>query len=106
MVWKNFLTAKYWTWLIKKSELFAETDSAKENGHENEIPYNRKEVVEYHGHLSPIRGLVRKSKSIDEGCSYMEPNMVYDMTQDDLTMSQFNKLPGVMDEIIDMANKT
>lgn len=35
----------------------------------------------------------------------MQPNMEYEMTQDDLN-SQFNKLPGVMDEMIDMANKT
>ncbi|CAI9287653.1 unnamed protein product [Lactuca saligna] len=93
-------------WIIKKNELFNENDYVKENYNENDIPYHGKELVEYQGDLSPIRGLVRKRKDIDEGCSYVEPRMENELTHDDLTMTQFYKLPGVMDEMIDMASKT
>ncbi|CAI9287428.1 unnamed protein product [Lactuca saligna] len=64
-------------------------------------------VLEHnYGDLSPIRGLVRKSKDVDDGCSYVAPRMENEITDDDLTMTRFYKLPGVMDEMIDMATKT
>ncbi|CAI9276284.1 unnamed protein product [Lactuca saligna] len=101
---ENFPDSKVMkVWLIKKNELFNENDFVKENDNENEIPYLGKEVVEYHGHLSPIRGLVCKSTNIDEGSSYVEPRMENELTQDVLTRNQFYKLPGVMEEMIDMA---
>ncbi|CAI9279521.1 unnamed protein product [Lactuca saligna] len=92
--------------VIKKNELFNENDYDKENDNENDIPYHGKEIVEYQGDLSPIRGLVRKSKDVDEGCSYVAPRTENEITHDDLTMTRFYKLPGVMDEMIDMATKT
>lgn len=33
----------------------------------------------------------------------MQPNVEYVLAQDELTMTRFSKLPGVMDEMIDMA---
>ncbi|CAH1437053.1 unnamed protein product [Lactuca virosa] len=74
-------------WVTKKNELFNENDFVKENDNEKDIPYHGKEVVEYQRDLSPIRGVVRKSKDIDEGCSYVEPRMENEVTHDDLTMT-------------------
>ncbi|CAH1450407.1 unnamed protein product [Lactuca virosa] len=93
-------------WLEKMNELFRGnhegTNNTKVNDSEGYNEVNRNDMVDGNGDdTSPVRGLVISEVNIEKDVSYNTP-----VNTNDLTMSQFHRLPGVNDEMIHMLEET
>ncbi|XP_042755765.1 uncharacterized protein LOC122196682 [Lactuca sativa] len=93
-------------WLEKMNELFRGNHEGTNNTNVNDSDgyneVNMNDMVDGNGdNTSPVRGLVISELNIEKDVSYNNP-----VNNNDLTMSQFHRLSGVNDEMIQMLEET